>query len=258
MNDQEKREAFATFLAARKYSLEPSAGLADKVMASVKEWERNRTSPGLKRDRKFTEWLSFLNRILFGSVGVRSALAMAVLIFIAIPVTIQYFKLGDAHIVNNQLDYTRTKGGSFQLNFLLKRGDQIKPASSGGLFLPGDRLQAIYSSPYNGYLQLLSLSSTGKITCISCQAVSEKLIAGQSKSLPYALELDSGIAEEAMIAVLTENPLAKNISAQALSLAWKNSAHDFKKLRTLLNGLLPLDANVSVFIIKKIGGEKNI
>lgn len=258
MNDKEKQEAFAAFLAARKHPIEPRPGFSDQVMASAAAWERSRAANPSERSARAPAWPEGLRRYLFGSFGGRSALAFAMILMVSVPVSIRYFHEAGADLGTTPGDSTRIKGGAFRLGFLLKRGNRIEPAVPGGAFLPGDRLQAVYSSPFSGYLQLFSVSSNGEVTCISCQAASEKLIAGQSKSLPYALELDSGKADEAMIALLTEKPLARESSAQALAAAWEDSRHDLGKIGAHLKSLLPVQTMISVFPIRKTRGAKSI
>lgn len=258
MNDNEKQEAFAAFLMARKHPIEPMPDFSKRVMASVSEWERSRNINPEKHRSQSPRWQETLQKFLLGSPRGRLAMALALILISFLPVSVLYLRDPAPKGISPQSNSTRIKGGVFRLEFLLKRGSHIEPAVAGSLFFPGDRLQAIYSSPVNGYLQLFSMNSQGEITCISCQAASEKLGAGQAKSLPYALELDSSRTDEAMIAILSEKPLSREVSTQALKLSWEKNQNDLTKIGTYLKNLLPAHTETSVFPIRKTFNQKNI
>jgi hypothetical protein len=150
-------------------------------------------------------------------------------------------------------DVTRIKGGGFDLAFALKRGNRIETAKSGDVFLPGDRLQAVYSSEVAGYLNLFSIDETGAVACLSCQGANPELPAGLRKTLPYALELDGSPRSEAMVGFWSPDPAIPAALEKNLRAAWEKSGRDLAGLQPILAEEIRGGGRVSVFRMYKRG-----
>lgn len=248
MNDEERNRAFEAFLAARKHPAEPDEGFVERVMSSARAWEAERVTAPRAREPKRRGPMEWVREhfAIFSNGG--RGLAFAFIALIAVTISIVRIREGGR-------DETRIKGGGFRLEFLVKRGETIARADQGAAFLPGDRLQAVYSSPVRGYLRLFSLSAAGEIECLSCNAASEEVAPGQGRSLGYALELDTNGTEEMIIGVFTADPVPEDVSMRALEEAWGRAGRTLEKTGTELRRLLPSGASVSEFKIRKGNGK---
>lgn len=247
MRPEEEEKAWLDFLAQRKKTPAPDPDFTRRVMAAVRARESqgiaHRTPRTPLPDRIADVLRSFWNRP-------RLAMALATALMLA---AVSVYVTDQRISAPSILDVTRIKGGGFGLGFLLKRGKTIAPAVPGALYLPGDRLQAVYSSPSEGYLHMFSLDDSGNVICFSCQAGNLRLPPGQEKTLDFALELDGSHQSEAMVGFWTRESVPSGSFEARLRLAWKRAGHDYSALRSILIKGMPEETKVVIFPIKKRG-----
>lgn len=95
--------------------------------------------------------------------------------------------------------------GSERLGFFVKRGELVTRGVSGQRVAPGDLLRFTYSTPEPSYLTILSLDGAGQASVYfpdSDRAL--KLPARQDGALPTAVELDSVLGQERVIALFCD------------------------------------------------------
>lgn len=253
MRPEEMDKAWADFLAGRKAEI-PAADpdFTRRVMESVRALEKSR-SAGAPPRRTAAEGapMGFFAGILRAWIRPRPLLAMASLLLLAGTAVLYTGRRAEPEM--GIPDVTRIKGGGFDLAFALKRGKRIEAANAGDVFLPGDRLQAIYSSDAGGYINLFSIDETGVVSCLSCQGANPKLPAGLRKSLPYALELDESPRSEAMVGFWSPDPALPAALEKSLRKAWEKSGRDLAGLQPVLAREVPKGGRVSVFRMRKRG-----
>ena len=249
MRQEEVDKAWTDFLSERQKPMAPDPEFTRKVMAEVgaQAVARNGSAGGARQPlwQGLREgWRRIWERPVAG-------LAMASLLVLAGGVAL--YVSADRPPAAAGPDVTRIKGGGFKLGFLLKRGGAITPAEPGAVYLPGDRLQAIYSSPAAGHIQLFSLDEAGNIACLSCRDGNPELPAGQGKPLAYALELDGSAAAEAMVGFWGPQAVPGSSVEAGLRGAWERSGHDFPRLQSILTAESPRGSAATVFLIHKRG-----
>lgn len=255
MRPEEMEKAWADFLAGRKARI-PAADpeFTRRVMESVRSAEAARSAgESQSRSGRSAECgLAVRARAWIAPVfRPRPLMAMASLLLVAGTASLYLAENRDPARVG--ADVIRTKGGGFDLGFLLKRGNRIRAAGSGDVYLPGDRLQAVYSSASGGYIHLFSIEETGDIACFSCQGDRTMLPAGQGKTLGFALELDSSARAEAMVGFWTPRPASAADLENILRAAWEKAGRDLSGLPPSLGEGLPEGGRASVFHLRKRG-----
>lgn len=259
MLPDEEEKAWMDFMAERKKMPDPDPEFTERVMASVRAQavlrQARPTAPA--RPAKRRPFLSAwdMGGLLLRWNPPRAAMAMASLLLLA---GVSLYVTGQRASGTGRSDVTRIKGDGFKLGFLLKRGAVIAPAVSGEVYLPGDKLQAVYSADAPGHIHLFSLDERSGIICFSCQGGDPELPAGQGKTLPFALELDGSILAEAMVGFWIPNRegagrVSTDSMQSMLSDAWKRSHHDFSALQALLSAETAEGTRAVVFQIKKRG-----
>jgi hypothetical protein len=258
MRPEEMEKAWADYLAGRKAGISaPDPVFTRRVMESVQAAEAARSvAEGQSRSGRS-------RRPAAGGFAVRAKawiaqafrprpmMAMASLLLVA--GTASLYLAENPHRAGSGADVTSTKGGGFELGFLLKRGNRVEPAGSGNVYLPGDRLQAVYSSAVGGYIHLYSIDAAGVIVCFSCPGENTLSPAGQGKTLDFALELDGSARAEAVIGFWTPRPASSADLGKILRAAWEKGGRDLSGLAALLGEALPEGGRVSVFHLHKRG-----
>lgn len=251
MGPEEMETVWDDFLAGRKKSAPADPDFTRRVMESVRALEASRTAGA--RPRRIAAEGSPM-RALAGIVRawMRPGPLVAAASLLLAGTAVLYTGRG-AEPEMGIPDVTRIKGGGFDLAFALKRGNRIEAAKAGDLFLPGDRLQAIYSSEVGGYFDLFAIDETGAVSCLSCQGANPKLPAGLRKTLPYALELDGSPRSEAMVGFWSPDPALPAALEKSLRTAWEKSGRDLAGLQPVLAKEAPKGGRVSVFRMRKRG-----
>lgn len=251
MNSEKDDELWNEFLQVRKKLSPVDPGFTQRVMASVRTLDSqtvvNQTSSASTAK---TFIAPFIDRIL------NAFKLRPVLVFSSLMLTVSvlcFFQI-QYHQDNSALsETTRIKGGDFKLGFLLKRGAIIVKGVDGDVYQPGDELQAVYSASAEGYLHLLSLDQSGKITCFSCQEQAPSLLAGQEKTLPFALELDTSSLSEIMIGYWGPKPIPNSIIESKIRNAFKAAGFHPSVLHSRLAGQMQNGEKVSLFLLHKKG-----
>lgn len=256
-NDSGFEKELQSFLAGRKSGAKADADFSSRVMASVRDWEREKLKEGVaERGLRAKQpgpgpGLSWFPGFLFPFGRRQPVLGMAFSFLLLLSVSgLVYLGVGPLGKPDAP-DITRIKGEGFRLGFLLKREGSLAPAVPGMEFLPGDLLQAVYSAPARGRFHLFSLDAGGDILCFSCASVDTWLPAGQDRPLSYALELDASPKREVFAGFWSETPVSSGEVSAMLSAAWKAAGHDLAKLPEALRPRLSRGLEVSIFPIRK-------
>jgi len=214
-------------------SVNPSGNPTGKPGGSI-AWQRARPA--------WPEWIR-------GLLSPRPALAFASLALASV-LAIRYLPSA----LRTDAESVRIKGESFRIGYLLKRGERILPARSGEAYLPGDRLQALYSADRAGYIRFFSVDASGRIECLSCTGNGSLSPAGQEKTFPFALELDADPADEALVGVWTPAPSDPQGVESWLRGAWERSGRKLPDLQRDLSAGAPSGSRLSFFLLRKKTG----
>lgn len=252
MDAEELDREWSAWLEDRRRPAPPDPEFTRRVMESIRAETRLATGnrPAIPSG-KTGRWASaprarpaWPERIR-GFFSPRPALAFATLA-LAAALAIRFLPAGPGPAG----DGTRIKGGGFRVGYLLKRGANILPARSGGYYRAGDRLQAVYSADRTGYIRFFSLDAAGRIECLSCSGADSASPAGQDKTFPFALELDSDPADEALVGIWTPAP-SDTLALRSWLRGTLPSGRDLSGLGRVLSAGAPPGCRVSVFLLRK-------
>jgi hypothetical protein len=102
---------------------------------------------------------------------------------------------------------TRAKGTE-RLGFFVKHGDSIRRGEPGEHVRPGDLLRFTYSTARMGYLTILSLDATGHADVYyPTGPTAQRIHPASDEPLPAAVELDSVLGPERIVALFCEQPI---------------------------------------------------
>ncbi len=251
MHSNKDEEIWNDFLTERKKTPSVDSAFTQRVMASVRALEyAAKSAQKTNKTGSENSLVNFLDRVT-NSFGYKPMLAFASLMFfVGIITLLQIQNRKDISVI---AETTRIKGENFKLGFLLKRGATIGKAVTGDFFQPGDKLQAIYSASSQGYLHLLSLDQSGKIECFSCQDKASPLLAGQEKTLDFALELDTSALSEIMIGYWSPQFIPYSVIESKIHQALQASGFRPSEIGSRLSKQLRNGEKVSLFILNKKG-----
>lgn len=247
--EQELDKAWEAFLAECKAPFIPDAGFTPRVMNSVRDWEGARLRDGARGKTQPEGFWTWLRPWLDARLGPSPVLIFSSCLLVLMAAGI-FIWVKPGFNASSVMD-TRVKGVEFRIGFMLKRGDQFESASSGSRFHPGDQLQAVYSAPSRGYLHLLSIDGNGRVICFSCEERRDVLPPGRTKTLPYALELDSSPSPEVLVGIWSPDSISPFQIQKVVANSWETSGHDLGKIQESLRLLLPKNGKTSVFQIQK-------
>jgi len=130
--------------------------------------------------------------------------AVIAIVLIAFPVA-RY--LGKGSLDGQQIAY---KGGS-PISFIYQRNGITAPGDANDTFLPGDRIQVIYTTTKKCYVALLSIDTDHRLSFYqpdpNAKECTIRTEAGANQTYPSSIVLDASEGHELVIALFSERPL---------------------------------------------------
>ncbi len=109
--------------------------------------------------------------------------------------------------LTRETDVVRVKGAAPVLNFIVKRGADVRLGAAGEVLHPRDQLRFQYSASEPRYITIVSVDGAGtRSVYFPADATPFRAAAGSEITLPGAIELDDTLGRESLFGFFCEKP----------------------------------------------------